>query len=143
MILGLIFSLTGVCVLIALIFNMAIYALPLFAGLSAGRLAYDTGASWLGAILVGLVAGALTLGVGQFGLAVSRSNSNRLAIVVAFAAPAAVAGYHVVLDLSRVGGAHGLWQQILAGIGAAIIAGVALTRLTMVVTPLHQPPRTT
>ena len=107
MILGLIFSLTGVCVLIALIFNMAIYALPLFAGLPVGRLAYDTGAGWLGAILVGLVAGVLTLGVGKFGIAVTRSNIIRLAIVVAFTAPAAIARYHVVLDLSRIGGAQG------------------------------------
>ena len=37
MILGVIFSLTGIGLLIALMFNMAIYALPLFAAVTAGR----------------------------------------------------------------------------------------------------------
>ena len=138
MVLGVIFSLTGICLLIALMFNMAIFALPLFAGVAAGRFAYDTGAGWLGAIMIGLVAAVLTLGVGQLFLAVTRSNVLRLAIAVAFAAPAAFAGYHVVLGLSRIGGAHGIWQPIFAGIGAVIIAGAALTRLATPIIPLHE-----
>ena len=96
MILGVIFSLTGIGLLIALMFNMAIYALPLFSAVTAGRLAYANGAGWLGAILVGLLAGLLTLGVGQLILGVTRSNLVRLVIAVTFAAPAAFAGYHVV-----------------------------------------------
>ena len=137
MILGVIFSLTGIGLLIALMFNMAIYALPLFAAVTAGRLAFASGAGWLGAILVGLIAGVLTLGVGQLILGATKSNLVRLAIAVAFAAPAAFAGYHVVLGLSRIGGAHGLWQTVFAAIGAVIIAGAALMRLA---TPIGAPP---
>ena len=137
MILGVIFSLTGIGLLIALMFNMAIYALPLCAAVTAGRLAYASGAGWLGAILVGLLAGVLTLGVGQLVLGVTKSNLVRLLIAVAFAAPAAFAGYHVVLGLSHIGGAHGVWQTVFAGIGAVIIAGAALMRLT---TPIGAPP---
>ena len=142
MILGVLFSLTGICLLIALMFNMAIYALPLFAGVTAGRFAYDTGAGWLGAILIGLLAAIATLGVGQLILAVTKSNLLRLGIAIAFAAPAAFAGYHVVLGLSRIGGAHGIWQPIFAGVGAVIIAGAALVRLATPVIPLHEGPRT-
>ena len=142
MIFGVIFSLTGIGLLIALMFNMAIFALPLFSGVAAGRLAYDTGAGWLGAILVGLIAAVLTLGIGQLILAVTKSNLLRLAIAVAFAAPAAFAGYHVVLGLSRIGGAHGVWQPIFAGIGAVIIAGAALARLATPIIPLHDDART-
>ena len=142
MVLGVIFSLTGICLLIALMFNMAIYALPLFSGVAAGRFAYDTGAGWLGAILLGLLAAVLTLGVGQLILAVTKSNTLRLVIAVAFAAPAAFAGYHVVLGLSRIGGAHGAWQPIFAGIGAVIIAGAALARLATPIIPLHEDART-
>ena len=137
MILGVIFSLTGIGLLIALMFNMAIYALPLFAAVTAGRLAFASGAGWLGAILVGLIAGVLTLSVGQLILGVTKSNLVRLAIAVAFAAPAAFAGYHVVLGFSRIGGAHGLWQTVFAAIGAVIIAGAALMRLA---TPIGAPP---
>ena len=137
MILGVIFSLTGIGLLIALMFNMAVYALPLFAAVTAGRLAYASGAGWLGAIFVGLLAGVLTLGVGQLALGVTKSNLVRLVIAVAFAAPAAFAGYHVVLGLSHIGGAHGVWQTVFAGIGAVIIAGAALMRLA---TPIGAPP---
>ena len=138
MILGVVISLTGICLLIALMFQMAVFALPLFAGVSAGRIAYETGIGWLGAVLVGLIAAILTLGVGQLVLAITKSNLLRLAIAVIFAAPAAFAGYHVVLGLSRIGGAHGIWQPIFAGIGAAIIAGAALMRLATPVIPLHE-----
>ena len=136
MILCVIFSLTGIGLLIALMFNMAIFALPLFAGVKAGRFAFDTGAGWLGAPLVGLVAAALTLGVAQLVLAVSRSTAIQLAIAVLFAAPAAVAAYHVVLGLSRIGGAHGPWQPVFASIGALFVAGAALTRLATPMLPL-------
>ena len=47
MVLGVIFSLTGICLLIALMFNMAIFALPFFSGVAVGRFAYDSGAGWL------------------------------------------------------------------------------------------------
>ncbi len=142
MILGVLFSLTGICLLIALMFNMAIYALPLFAGVTAGRFAYDTGAGWLGAMLIGLVAAIATLGVGQLILAMTKSNLLRLGIAVAFAAPAAFAGYHVVLGLTRIGGAHGIWQPIFAGVGALIIACAALMRLATPIVPVGQETRT-
>ena len=137
MIVGVIVSLTGICLLIALMFNMAIFAMPLFAGVTAGRFAYDTGAGWLGAIIVGLLAAALTFGLGQLIFGFTKSNALRLAVAIAFAAPAAFAGYHVVLGLSRIGGAHGVWQPIFAVIGAVIIAIAALMRLA---TPLGEAP---
>ncbi len=65
----------------------------------------------------------------------TRSTALRLVIALAFAAPAAFAGYHVVLGLSRIGGAQGLWQPIFAGIGAVIIAGAALMRLSTPIIP--------
>ena len=74
---------------------------------------------------------------GRRGGGLTKSNLVRLVIAVAFAAPAAFAGYHVVLGLSHIGGAHGVWQTVFAGIGAVIIAGAALMRLT---TPIGAPP---
>ena len=141
MILGVIISLTGICLLIALMFQMAVFALPLFAGVSAGRVAYETGAGWLGAILVGLVAALLTFGLGQLVLAITRSTTLRLAIMFVFAAPAAFAGYHVVLGLTRIGGAHGAWQIVFAALGALAIAVAALARLYMPLIPLDHPQR--
>ncbi len=136
MILGVIFSLTGICLLVALMFQMAVFALPLFAGVTAGRLAFGAGAGWLGAILVGLLAALLTFGAGQLVLAITKSTAIRLTIMAVFAAPAAVAGYHVVLGLTHIGGAHGAWQVVFASIGALFVAGAALTRLATPMLPI-------
>ena len=141
MILGVLFSITGICLLVALMFNMAVLALPLFAAVSAGRVAYESGSGWLGAILVGLIGGIATLGAGQFMLALTRSTALRLGVMAVFAAPAAFAGYHVVLGLSRVGGVHGTWQVVLAAMGATAIAGAALARLATPLIPLDDPQR--
>jgi len=134
MMLGVIFSLLGIGMLIALMFQMAIFALPLFVGVSAGRFAYGAGAGALGAILLGAVAAA-ALGIAQLVLVMTRSTALRLLIALAFTAPAAFAGYHLVLGLSRIGGAQGLWQPVFAGIGAVIIAGAALMRLSTPIIP--------
>jgi len=135
MVLGVIFSLLGIGMLIAVMFQMAIFALPLFVGVTAGRFAYETGAGALGSVLVGALAVAVALGTAQFVLVVTRSTALRLLIALAFAAPAGFAGYHVVLGLSRIGGAQGLWQPVFAGIGAVIIASAALLRLATPIIP--------
>ena len=142
MVLGVVFSLLGIGMLVALMFNMAILALPLFVAVAAGRFAYDTGAGALGAIAVGLVAGAAALGVGQAILVLTRSTAIRLTVAIAFTVPAAFAGYHLVFGLSHIGGAHGLWQQIFAAIGSVAISVAALMRLATPVIPPATPTRT-
>ena len=132
---GIICSLLGIGMLIALMFNLAILALPLFAAAAAGRFAYDTGAGALGAIAVGFVAGAAALGAGQAVLLMTRSTLVRLAVALVFTAPAAFAGYHLVLGLSHIGGAHGVWQQICAGIGSVSVGVAALVRLATPIIP--------
>lgn len=141
MVLGIIFSLLGIGMLIALMFNLAILALPLFAAVVAGRFAFDTGAGAFGAIAVAIVAGAAALGAGQAVLLMTRSTIVRLAVAIVFTAPAAFAGYHLVLGLSHIGGAHGVWQQIFAGIGSVAIGAAALMRLATPIIPPAQPTR--
>lgn len=91
---GILASITAIGGLCWLLFTLAVFALPFFAGASAGTWAYQTGAGWLGAIIDGFGAAALTLGLGQFLLAFIRPLWMRLAIALAFVAPAALAGYH-------------------------------------------------
>lgn len=138
MVLGIVFSLLGIGILIAIMFQMAVFALPLFIAVTAGRLAYGSGAGVLGAIGVGLIAAAVAFGIAQLVLATTRSTVVRFIIAFAFTAPAAFAGYHVVLGLSHIGGAHGLWQPIFAGIGAVIIAGTSLARLATPLLPVER-----
>src|SRR3546814_351387 len=90
---GILSSIAAIGALCWLLFTLAVFALPFFAGVSAGTWAYQTGAGWLGSIIVGLIAAALTLGLGQFLLAFIRPLWIRLMIALAFVAPAALAGY--------------------------------------------------
>ena len=62
-VIGLILSVFGVGYLCWL-FKLAVYPLPLFAGMMAGLAAYHSGAG-LGALVVGFAAGAVTLVAGK------------------------------------------------------------------------------
>lgn len=135
MVLGIIVSLISLGLLIALMFNIAILALPLFAGVAAGRFVYETGAGALGVIVVGFLAGAAALGLAQVLLVMTRSTLVRLPIALAFAAPAALAGYHLVLGLTHIGGAYGVWEHFFAGVGAIAIGIAALKRLATPIIP--------
>ena len=65
LVIGPILSMFGVGLFCCLIFTLAAYALPFFVGLTAGMAAFHTGAGIFGALLAGIAAGALTLGIGQ------------------------------------------------------------------------------
>ncbi|MCA3581717.1 MAG: hypothetical protein IOD08_31010 [Bradyrhizobium sp.] len=53
---GILFSIAAIGFFCWLLFTLAVFALPFFAGVTAGMWAYNTGAGWLGAILVGALA---------------------------------------------------------------------------------------
>jgi len=61
LIIGIILVFVALAYLCWLLFALAVYALPFFAGLSAGLAAYHSGAGPIGAIIVGTVTGAVTL----------------------------------------------------------------------------------
>lgn len=69
-ILGILVCIAAIGILCWLLFTLAIFALPLFVGVSASTWAFNTGAGLLGAILVGILAAGLTLGVGPILLGV-------------------------------------------------------------------------
>jgi hypothetical protein len=122
-------SLLGLGVLIALIVNLATFALPLYVAALAGRFAFETGAGYLGAFLVGAAAGGVALGIGQIAFAAVRWWPARVVIALLFAVPAAVAGYSVVHGLSGIGIEAESWRRAFA-LSAAVATGfAALARL--------------
>jgi hypothetical protein len=136
LVIGLILSMFGLCLFCWLIFTLAVYALPFFFGLTAGMAAFHGGAGVIGALLVGVVAGALTLGVGQIAFSVVRPLPLRAGIAAAFAIPAAIAGYHAVLGLSQIGVPSLIWREVFAWIGAIFVGGSAWARMTVFAEPL-------
>ena len=129
--LGLLLNTVGIGLFCWLIFTLAVYALPCFVAVSAGMMAFHSGAGVLGAPLVGISAGAVALAIGQTAFAMTRSVILRAAIAAAFAIPAAVVGYHVVLVMSQIGVPSLPWREVFACLGALFIGGTAWTRLTV------------
>jgi hypothetical protein len=136
LVIGLILSIFGIGLFCWLIFTLAVYALPFFVGLTAGMAAFHNGAGVLGALIVGVVVGAVTLGVGQIAFALVKPIPLRAAIAAAFAIPAAIAGYHAVLGLSQIGVPSLFWRESFAWVGAVIIGGTAWVRMTVLAEPL-------
>ena len=128
-IVGLVLSVFGIGFLCWLLFTLAVYALPFYAGLTAAFAAYHSGAGVLGAILVGFLAGAATLLIGQLTFASMPSPLIRGVIALVFAAPAAVAGFYMTLGLSRIGVPSPVWSEIFAVIGAICVGGTAFVRM--------------
>lgn len=136
LVIGLILNMFGIRFFCWLIFTLAVYALPCFVGLNAGMAAFHSGAGVLGALPVGVVAGALTLGVGQIAFARAKPMTLRAAIAAVFSIPAAIVGYHAVLGLSQIGVPSLLWREVSAWIGAITIGCTAWARLTVIAEPL-------
>jgi hypothetical protein len=134
-IIGIVLGFVGLGFLCWLLFALAIYALPFFAGVTAGLAAYNSGSGVIGAILVAVFAGALILVVGQIAFAIVRSPLIRAAIALLFAVPAAIAGYHATLGLAQMGVPSEGWREAFAMIGAVIVGGTAWTRTTLLAAP--------
>jgi hypothetical protein len=125
----LLFIVSLVGTLCFLAYNLAIYSLPLVFGLAASRLAYETGSGMIGTGVVALVVGAIAFGLLSSVYTTHRSASLRLFACLIFAAPAAVAGYALVLGLTREAVPSELWRQIFCIAGGAFVGVSALSRL--------------
>jgi hypothetical protein len=129
MIIGIILSIAAIGVFCWLLFTLAVFALPFFAGVSAGTWAFHTGAGWLGAIFVGMVAAGLTLGIGQILLMTVRPVWARLLIALVFVAPAVIAGYHATHGIVKHTMPSETWQFIFSVIGALAVGATAFMRV--------------
>lgn len=120
----------ALAVFCALLYNLAIFALPFAIGLQAALWAVDTGTGAIGGIAVGIVTGALVLVIGQVIFCTSRSPLIRWLLILLFAGPAAVAGYNMLMEAPRFGLVPSpIWQHVFAVIGSMIIGGTAIARL--------------
>ena len=122
-------SIAAIGFLCWLLFTLAVFALPFFAGITAATWAYGTGAGWPGGILVGLLAAGLTLAIGQGLLMLARPIWARLLIALAFVAPAGVAGFYATFGIVKHMMPSETWQLIFSVIGAAAVGVTAFLRV--------------
>src|SRR5262245_5859847 len=129
-IISIVLALVGLAYLCWRLFALAVYALPLFAGVTAGLATYHSGSGPVGAIIVGLIASTITLIAGQIAFMTLRSPFIRAGVALLFAVPAAIAGYHATLGLAHIGIPAEGWRQAMALIGAIVMAATAWTRMS-------------
>lgn len=129
-ILAILGSLAAIGALCWLLFALAIFALPFFMAVTAGSWAFGSGAGWLGAILVGVMAAGATFIAGQLLLAFVRPLWLKLLVVFLFVAPAVVAGYHATHGIVQHTMPSETWQFVFSVIGAIAFGITAFARLT-------------
>ena len=134
-ILTLVLGVFGIGFFCWLLFTLAVYALPFFAGLTVGLAAYHHGSGALAGFLVGLVTAVVTLVMGQIAFASLRSPLIRSLIALLFAIPACTAGYFASLGLARIGVPSIIWREVFAVIGAMAVGGSAWARMTVLASP--------
>jgi hypothetical protein len=128
-------SIAAIGVICCLLFYLAVYALPLFAGVTAGAWAYGGGSGWLGGIAVGFIAGLATLLLGHLLLTFVKPLWLRLMIAAVFVAPAAIAGYHATHGIVKHTMPSETWQVAFSVVGAVVIGITAFARLAMLAPP--------
>jgi len=125
---GILGSLIGIALLCRLLFSLAIYALPFFVGSTAAFAIFHSG-GYIAAIVIGFIAGTITLALGQASFQLVRSPALRSAIAIAFGLPAALSGYQASHAFAYMLVPSDVWSQFLSAIGALFIGGTAVMRL--------------
>ena len=123
------FAVAAVALIAWLLFTFAVYAMPLLIGVTVGIAAYHTGCGILGAAIVGLVVAALIVAFGELAFARLRSPVARTLLALAYAGPAAVAGYHAVHGIARMSVPSPTWLIAFSAAGGIATGAVALARL--------------
>jgi hypothetical protein len=131
LIIGIILGFVGLGYLCWLVFALAVHALPLFAGVTAGLAAYHSNSGTIAAVAIAAIVGVIVLFAGQLAFRTSRSVPLRAAIALLFAVPAAVAGYHASHGLADVVVPIEGWREVMAIAGAIMVATIAWARITL------------
>lgn len=118
----------------ALAYTLATYALPFLFAVTMTRLAFATGAGFVGAGIVGLFAGVAAYGFLAYLFTTLRSSSLRLAVALIFAIPAAIAGYALAYGITREAIPSEIWRQIFCVVGGI---SVGLSALAKLANPTH------
>ena len=134
-VIGVILSFVVLAYLCWLLFALAVYALPFFAGATAAFAAYNSGSGLIAGIVVGVIAGSIVVVLGRVAFAWLRSPAMRAALALLFIVPAAVAGYHATLGLVHLFIPADAWRDAIAIAGATVVAVTAGVRMAFSAPP--------
>lgn len=106
----------------ALLWSLAVHALPLWCGGLAAVTFHAAGGGIFVSLMAGLTAATATLVVGHLLIGYARTPLLRFGVGLAFASPAAIAGYYAALGLSAASGVEGMARFIVAVTAALVTA---------------------
>lgn len=106
--------------LLWLLFRLAAFALPIYAGVSLGLFMHTSGYGFPASIMSGLAAGAALLLVAR--LLIAFSPMLRWPVVILFVVPAAFAGYQTAVGLAGQAIDPGIRLSVLSCVGALVAA---------------------
>lgn len=128
MLIGLALVIVAVFLCCALLFRLSVHALPLFVAFAAASATYRADNGIVAALLAAALAAVATIALAQIALVLARSDFARAAIGLAFALPAALAGYHAVHGIAVATMPANSWQIAVSLLGAAVIAATSWTQ---------------
>lgn len=129
MVIGLFLFAVAAAVIGALLVRLAVHAFPACCAWLAAQAVHASGAGLLAAIAAAALAAIATLALAQLILACARSPATRIAVGLAFAVPAGLAGYFAMRGIAAAIMPASVWQQALPAIAAVAIAAMAWMRL--------------
>ena len=127
MLIGIALIIVAIALCCALLFRLAIYALPLFVAFAAASATYHSGYGIIAALVAAMLAAIATIAIAQIALGLVKSDLARAAIGLVFALPAALAGYHAVHGIAAATMPASSWQVAISLIGGAVIAAASWT----------------
>lgn len=125
----------GIGAFCALIYKMAVYALPVMVGLWAAFAALHSGSGPVLAFAVGFAVGVTVFGIGQSVWNSHQPKALRYAVAFLFVAPATLTGYYTTQQFSTLFVPSPAWQFVSAIMGAIAVGLTAFVRLTGVPVP--------
>jgi hypothetical protein len=125
----LLFAVGAVITLCALLWRVAIYALPVFVAFSIGFWALSLGAG-LVAWFVGLLAGVLSWEVAKHVFA-RGNNALKIGVAILFASLASYMGFEIVWQISTSSSISEFWRALVAGVAGIAAFSTCVKRLTL------------
>jgi hypothetical protein len=130
MVFGLFLMVFGIGAFCALIYKMAVYALPVMVGFWAAFAALHSGSGPVLGFAIGFVVGAIVFGIGQSIWNSRQPKALRYAVALIFVVPAMLTGYYTTQQISTLVVPSPSWQFVSAIAGAIAVGMTAFVRLT-------------
>lgn len=122
-------SLVALLAFCALLYFCAVYIVPFAVGIWVAFWAIHAGSGEIGGFAIGAVGGIALFLIGKVIFQTSRSPAVRLLIAMAFAIPAAIAGFSIVQQLWPLVMTQTDWRYIVGVVAATTTATNVIVRL--------------